>query len=205
MNITRNRASPFGVLLAIVVLILSQGIVRPAQAEGGDTAAAAQANRKIVGSILNDASHAGWIAEGKSVHIIYVFFDPNCPYCDKLYHELRPWVEHNEVQVRWLPLGYLMTTSLGKAAAMLEAKDPGAALRINETGFSRATGFGQISEDPLPGKKVVSIIKANEKLLLRSGRRLVPTMVFRAADGTPVMMRGAPSESDLQQIIEQVK
>ena len=205
MNKMRIRRGLPAWLPVLGLLIFAYGLSPAGHASSRNVDAPAQANQKIASSILADAGKAAWVGEGKSPHIIYIFFDPNCPYCDKLYHEFRPWVEQNKVQLRWLPLGYLMTTSLGKAASILEAKDPAAALRTNETGFSRANGFGQITEDPLPRRETVRNIRANEKLLLRSGRRLVPTMVFRLADGTPVLMRGAPEEMVLQQIMEQIK
>jgi len=174
-----------------------------AAANGAD--AVGDAREKIAASILADAGSAAWISEGHSTHIIYIFFDPNCPYCHKLYRALRPWVEHNKVQLRWLPTGLLMTTSLGKAAAMLEAKDPLAAFRQNEAGFTQGSGFGQISEEPLPRKATIRKLQANADLLGRTGSEAVPTMVFRVADGTAILVQGAPPKKTLKQIMEQIQ
>ena len=163
------------------------------------------ANERIADSILSDIGRGTWIAEGHNKHVIYIFFDPNCPYCHQLYEDLRPWVSHNEVQLRWLPVGVLMATSPGKAAAILEAKNRLAAFRRNEQGFSRASGFGQIPEEPLPNPATKKELLMNAELLSLTGQEAVPDMVFRLKGGTPVIIQGAPPRHVLKQIIDQLQ
>ena len=47
-------------------------------------------------------SSSNWIADGsdKAEQIIYVFTDPNCPYCKRLWKDARPWVDAGKIQLR---------------------------------------------------------------------------------------------------------
>ncbi len=191
-------------LLLVVMLSAIPGLIQTAWA-AEDGAGTSEMRSQIAASILADAGSAAWVAEGRSTHIIYIFFDPNCPYCHTLYDLMRPWVEHNQVQLRWIPIGVLMATSFGKAAAILEAKNPLAALRRNEAGFSKVLGFGQISEDPLPDNATAKKLNGNAELLHRTGNEAVPTMVFRLADGTAYLVQGAPPKEYLQQLMQNIK
>ncbi|OZA35193.1 MAG: thiol:disulfide interchange protein DsbG [Hydrogenophilales bacterium 17-64-65] len=82
-----------------------------------------------------------WIADGKNnaPRVIYTFTDPNCPYCNKFWNDARPWVTSGKVQLRHVMVAILGPTSPGKAAAILAAKDPQAALTQHEQ--QHATGF----------------------------------------------------------------
>jgi thiol:disulfide interchange protein DsbG len=62
-----------------------------------------EALRQAAASMLADIGQASWVRDGQSAHVIYVFFDPNCPFCHKVYQDLRPQVERGEVELRWIP------------------------------------------------------------------------------------------------------
>ena len=165
----------------------------------------ADARTKAAATIMANISQATWIAEGKGPHVMYVFFDPNCPACNQLHHSLSPWVERNEVELRWIPVGILMLTSHGKAAALLEAKDPHAALQENEAKFNRATGFGGISEEPLPTDTTIKQLDANANLLKHTANMAVPTLVFRDKDNKATVVQGVPSGASLEKMIKELK
>ena len=165
----------------------------------------AGARQKPAASILADIGQATWIAEGKGPHMVYIFFDPNCPACNQLHRSLRPWVERGDVELRWVPVGILMLTSHGKAAALLEAKDPRAALQENEAKFNSATGFGGISEEPLPTDATVKKLDANAGLLKHTANMAVPTMVFRDKDDQAVLVQGVPPTIFLEKMIKELK
>jgi thiol:disulfide interchange protein DsbG len=157
-------------------------------------------------SMLADMGQASWIRDGKSPHVIYVFFDPNCPYCHRVYESLRPQVQRAEVELRWIPIGILTTTSPGKAAALLEAPDPTAALHQNEQHFSVETGgLGGISEEPLPRDETLKRLDRNLALLRRSGNDAVPSLLFRDRQGEPYFIVGAPSRDALAEIVTQLE
>ena len=81
---------------------------------------------------LEKDSH--WIAEGSDTakSTVYVFTDPNCPFCKRLWKDAQPWVESGKVQLRHIPVGVLGQSSRKKAAYILAAKDKTQALMDNE-------------------------------------------------------------------------
>jgi thiol:disulfide interchange protein DsbG len=76
-----------------------------------------------------------WIADGKAdaPRIVYLFSDPNCPYCNMFWEQARPWVESGKVQLRHIMVGIIREDSPGKSAALLAAKDPSKALLEHES------------------------------------------------------------------------
>ena len=181
-------------------------------AAGNLTAAAAgnppqaEARQAALSSVFADVKSAAWIRDGKSAHVIYVFFDPNCPYCHKVFEMLRPQVQRGEVELRWVVVGKLMATSTGKAAAMLEAKDPTEALYRNERGFSQETGsFGGIEEEPLPREDTLRKLQANMDLLKRTGFDAVPALLYRTRDGKVELIRGAPPAAFLDKLVKELE
>ena len=195
-----TRRSIFSFLLALLPLF-AVGV--PAAAAAKD---ASQAPPKGAAAVLAGIQQATWIRDGKSAHVIYVFFDPNCPYCHKVFDMLRPQVARGEVELRWIPTGKLMLTSTGKAATMIESKDPTEALYRNERGFSRETGsFGGVEEEPAPREDTLRKLEANHALLLRSGFDAVPLLVFRTKDGKADLVRGAPPEALLEKLLKNLE
>jgi len=195
-----TRRSLFTFLLALLPLFAAS---LPAVAAGKD---APRAHQNAAASILADIQQAAWIRDGKSAHVIYVFFDPNCPYCHKVYEMLRAPVQRGDLELRWIPLGILMTTSPGKAAALLEAKNPTEAFYRNERGFSQETGsFGGIEEEPAPRDDTLRKLKTNLDLLNRSGFDAVPALLFRTKDGKADIIRGAPSAAFLEKLLKELE
>ena len=158
--------------------------------------------QQIAASVLADIGKATWIAEGKGPHVAYVFFDPNCPYCHKLYEATRSEVQAGKLQLRWIPVGILLPTSHGKAVAMLGAKDPLKAFYQNEDHYTM--GDGGIDED-LGTLEVEKKLSANEALLARTQLGAVPLMLFYSKEGEPVMNQGAPPKDRLAAILAHIK
>jgi len=189
--------------LVTACLLISAGNLTAAAAENPSKAGARQ---KAAASMLADINQATWIRDGKSTHVMYVFFDPNCPYCHKVFEMLRPQVQRGEVELRWVVVGKLMATSTGKAAAMLEAKDPTEALYRNERGFSQETGsFGGIEEEPAPREETLRQLNTNLALLNRSGFDAVPALLFRTKDGKADIIRGAPPAAFLEKLVKDLE
>ena len=187
-------------LILIFISVTSTADTRPTS-----NPVAQSPHQKIADALLKDILTTTWIAEGKGPHVIYIFFDPNCPACNQLNHTFRPWVEQGQIELRWIPVGTLMTTSLGKAAALLEAKNPLAALTENETKFSRETGFGGIAEEPLPRDATLKRLDNNLDVLKHTVNMAVPTMVFRNKENQATFIQGAPPAGPLGQIVREVK
>lgn len=184
--------------LTLALLMLVSVFSTDTYAAGQDRAAAME---RLAGSMLKDIGSTTWISEGKGPHIMYVFFDPNCPFCHKLYVNTRAWVKQGKVELRWVPVGILATTSAGKAAAILGAKDPRKAFYYNEDHYARG---GAIEED-IPSSAVEKKLKANEALLARTGFGAVPIILFRGNDNTPILIQGSPPPKKLDVILKYVK
>lgn len=182
--------------LALSLLALASGWNLNAHAAGNT------GNRQqLAGSMLKDIGQTTWISEGKGPHVIYIFFDPNCPYCHHLYENTRSWIKQGKVQLRWIPVGILTTTSAGKAAAILGAKDPRKAFYYNEDHYHRGGGI----EEDIPSAATEKKLKANAALLARTGIGAVPDLLFKTKDGTPFLVEGSPPQSKLAVILAHLK
>ena len=189
--------------LITAFLLITAGNLTAAAAENPSKA---EARQKAAASMLANIQQATWIRDGKSAHVMYVFFDPNCPYCHKVFEMMRPQVQRGEVELRWVVIGKLMATSTGKAAAMLEAKDPTEAFYRNERGFSQETGsFGGIEEEPAPREETLRRLNANLALLNRTGFDAVPALLFRTKDGKADIIRGAPPAVFLEKLVKDLE
>ncbi|MDA8256859.1 MAG: thioredoxin fold domain-containing protein [Betaproteobacteria bacterium] len=150
-------------------------------------------------SVLAGAPKATWIAEGQGRRPVYIFFDPNCPSCQLLYKNLRSFIGSHDLQLRWIPVAVVDATSLGKAAAILQASDPPAALRRNEEHYDAQAYAGGIEED-IPSAETERKVRANERLLNKLDIPVVPSMLFAAKNGHAVLIQGALSPLALRKV-----
>lgn len=148
---------------------------------------------------LSALPKAAWVADGAGRRVVYVFFDPNCPACALLYRNLRTLIEPQAVQVRWVPVAIVDATSAGKAAAILEAADPAAALRENERGHAGEAYAGGI-EERIPSIETERRLRANARLLNRLDIPVVPSMLFADRGGRAVLIQGALSPLALRKV-----
>lgn len=140
-----------------------------------------------------------WIADGskKAPRVIYTLTDPNCPYCNKFWNDARPWIKSGKVQLRHVMVAILMDSSAGKAAALLSAKDPQAALTRHEQQHAKGgvKPLSQVSE------KIRAQLDANQKLMQQLGASATPTIFYKDASGNLQKMQGAPSAEMLSTIM----
>lgn len=149
--------------------------------------------------MLGKLERSTWIADGssKAPRIIYMFSDPNCPYCNMFWKQARPWVEAGDVQIRHVLVGMLRQDSVEKAAALLNAKDPQAALHNHESA-------GKASQ--LQGlKKIPASIRQqldnNLGLMAEMGVAATPAIFYLNENGQLRQQRGAPSPDVLNLIM----
>jgi thiol:disulfide interchange protein DsbG len=150
-----------------------------------------------------------WIADGsdKAPKIVYVLTDPNCPYCNKLWADARPWVDSGKVQLRHIMVGILTPTSAGKAAALLADKNPAAALDAHERANVASTAKTLASGRPKPlgneGLKPLATIPAaisvklegNASLMTSLRLQATPALIWRDAKGMLQTRTGAPDNA----------
>ena len=159
---------------------------------------------KLVGKPMTDRvwsqlEKSTWIGDGKSTapRVVYTFTDPNCPYCNKFWKDARPWVDAGKVQLRHVMVAILGPTSPGKAAALLSAKDPQAALTQHEQQHAKG-GTQALSQVPT---NIRAQLDANQKLMQQLGSSATPTIFYKDASGKLQTMQGAPSAEVLVKIM----
>ena len=157
-----------------------------------------------IDALLASAQAAGGIDDGHSAHRLYVFYDPNCPYCRRLYDDLRPFVARGAVQVSWITVGFLAPSSLPKAAAIVQARDPLAALRRNEGSYAApAAGHGGGGIAPATTIEPTTRARLQRNLdMLRAVHAFgVPLAVWRGRDGQARMMLGEIERDRLRELV----
>ncbi|NWL77046.1 thiol:disulfide interchange protein DsbG [Pseudomonas taiwanensis] len=142
---------------------------------------------------------SAWIADGspKAPRIVYLFSDPNCPYCNLFWQQARPWVESGKVQLRHIMVGMLRPDSPGKAAALLGAKDPQAALNAHE-----AAGKGSTlkAADKVPGE-IRKNLAENLDLMGEMGAQATPSVFYLDDKGRLQQQQGVPQPDVMARIM----
>lgn len=140
-----------------------------------------------------------WIADGKkdAPRIVYLFSDPNCPYCNMFWEQARPWVDAGKVQLRHIMVGIIREDSPGKSAALLAAKNPQQALHDHEKVGKASTlkALGSIPAD------VQAKLDANMQLMSELDVAATPAIFYLDEHGNLQQQQGAPSPEKLEKIL----
>ncbi|WP_159017631.1 thiol:disulfide interchange protein DsbG [Cognatiluteimonas profundi] len=167
-------------------------------AKGND--AGADAVQRLVAApmskrIWTQLEKSRWVADGKAdaPRVVYVFTDPNCPYCNRLWENARPWVDAGKVQLRHVMVGVIRPDSATKAAAILSAASPAAALARNERN-REAGGIAPVATIPAD---IRAALDANETLMTQLGFQGTPGILFRDAQGLVQRRSGMPPDSEM--------
>lgn len=147
----------------------------------------------------NRLKHSTWIGYGseKAPTVIYLFIDPNCPYCHAFLKEARPWVKAGKVQIRNVLVAVLRPSSLPKAAAILASKHPAKALVRNENNY----GSGGIQPEQNVSGKIADKIRSNNQLMNALGIQATPAIYYHGANGHVASTQGLPRGKRLTQIM----
>lgn len=147
---------------------------------------------------------AAWVEEGSShpQHLFYVVTDANCPYCNELWQKLQPFYGQG-LRVRYVMVGILSDSSPGKAAAILEARDPAKALDQDEAGYGKLPddlgGGIRALAHPKPG--TLAALKSDERLMYDLGGQGTPMLIYRDSKGTMHVIQSVPPEAALPGIV----
>ena len=144
-----------------------------------------------------DASH--WIADGdkNAPRVVYLFSDPNCPYCTMFWEQARPWVKAGKVQLRHIMVGIIREDSPGKSAALLASKDPAKALDEHEKAGKKSTlkALKSIPAD------VQAKLDDNMRLMDELELSATPAIFYMDDKGELQQQQGAPSPDKLAKIL----
>lgn len=144
---------------------------------------------------------SAWVSEGTTKapkSVLYVFVDPNCPYCHLAWRAVQPY-ETAGLQVRWIPVATLGPTSLPKAIEVLGAADKLAAFRSMEANHGKLWKASAQS-DEASHSGVVSSIRQNNELMGAFGIAGTPGIVWRDKQGKIQVKSGMPHLSELAHI-----
>lgn len=142
-----------------------------------------------------------YIAEGVQKDpkaVVYAFFDPNCPFCHFAWKAFQ-YYEAAGLQVRWIPVAYLMETSTGKASAILQAKDRLAAFTENEQKYNLKNhegGIKPVKANAASNKQ----LQANSEFMHQLGITGTPAIVWKDAQGKIQLKGGMPLLHELPNI-----
>lgn len=123
--------------------------------------------------------------------ILTAVIDPNCSYCHLLYDELMPHVLRGELRIRFVIVGVVKSDSARRAAAILSAPDPLAALAQDQRGFDVAReegGYPIVNAHLAPGS--VAAVAANNALIAKAG-----------IDGTPAVFYCSRRKASVRMIV----
>lgn len=167
------------------------------------SATAAKGKKMSADDFLLMSRHLKSIALGRGSREVWIYFDPNCIFCNRLWDEMKPYA--GSVTAHWIPVGFLKKDdSLKKATGLLEAPNPLRALRENEDRFDTGSESGGY---PIPAKIDVGAERAVATSTIglgeATGELATPTIVFLGTDGKAHSVMGMPE--DLRTFLSGVK
>jgi len=141
---------------------------------------------------------SSWIQDGgvKAPRIVYLFSDPNCPYCNMFWEQARPWVNAGKVQLRHIMVGIIREDSPGKSAALLAAKDPQKALQDHEKA-GKGSSLKPLAKIPA---EVQAKLDANMALMDELELSATPAIFYMDDKGELQQQQGAPAPDKLGKI-----
>jgi len=136
------------------------------------------------------------ITEGRddAPYKMIVVADPNCSACNYSYNALKPFIDKGQLQVNWVLVYFVRPDSQAKAAAIMNAKDPGKAMAENEAGFDMKTEEGGIKPLTDIPKPILDELAGNMKFMHDTGISSTPTLIFYTKEGELKYISGAPSD-----------
>ena len=155
-----------------------------------------------------------WFADGKdsAKHKLYVVIDLNCSFCHKQFEDLQPMVQRGDLQIRWVPVGFLKPDSAAKAAQLLKAsstQERVALLHRDEMGFNDKTEEGGIK--PLKMDKsnpavvqAFAAVDANNDFFARHGFQGTPAILFINGEGQPSLVGGYVPAAQIEKFLQDV-
>ncbi|HEX5340783.1 MAG TPA: thiol:disulfide interchange protein DsbG [Gammaproteobacteria bacterium] len=146
---------------------------------------------------------AAWIAQGagQPQHVLYVFFDPNCGYCHRLWLQIQAADYLHDTQIRYILVGIISETSPAKAAAILEAPNPLQALHMNESHWGTAGKGGGIRPVSRLDFSMLMRLRQHERLTLAFGVAGTPGLIWKDRQGRVHVLQGAPPADELARIV----
>lgn len=141
---------------------------------------------------------AKWIQDGppNAKQIIYTFTDPYCPYCQRLRETAEPYIASGDVQFRHIIVGILQENSIQKAASILAADSPEAALQQH----IQHSGNAATNSDETASAEGRLLVEENNLLMEQLGLMATPTSVYKDENGHVRLVEGMPMRDDISKM-----
>ncbi|SET41872.1 thiol:disulfide interchange protein DsbG [Thorsellia anophelis] len=154
---------------------------------------------KMAAELWERMEKSTWVQDGstEAKQIVYVFTDPNCPYCREFWQTSRPWVESGKVQLRHILVGILSDESPLKAAAILNDKDPAAALLA----YEQSNGQGALALPNEIDEKTLANLESNLEIMDALGASATPAIYYLSPKGRLQQQLGMPDDKQLKAIM----
>lgn len=123
---------------------------------------------------------------------MFVLADPNCSACHAFYNVVKDPIAKGELQVSWILVYFVQQDSQAKAAAILNAADPAAAMAENEAKFDMSKEEGGIQALSTIPPELSQQLANNMKFMSNAGINSTPTVIFYNAAGDLTYVSGAP-------------
>ena len=148
--------------------------------------------------LMQRLDRAQWIAAGAkgSTRVVYVFTDPNCPFCNDLWRAMGT-ARAPDVQLRYLLVAVINDESPGKDAAILEAPNPAAALEKHERNYAK----GGIAPKATLQPATRETISVNEALMSALHIFGTPGLVYLDEHNEVKVFAGMPDPGQLRTIV----
>ena len=141
---------------------------------------------------------AAWISEGDAdaERVVYVFTDPNCPYCNRFNAAARSVIEAGaSAALRHILVGVIRPESARQSASILAADNPAERLRA----YNAAFGGG--NPPVIEGNPDTAPIEANNALMRELGIGGTPAIYYRDRADQIRRVSGLPEQSRIETIL----
>ncbi len=165
-----------------------------------DTEAAAPAAAKRTPSVEIVSSEGKGFTVGAmmAANPVYVFFDPQCPHCGRLWEASVPL--QKKAKFVWIPVSLLNASSGPQGAALMASADPAQSMADHEK--SMLAGQGGISAASGIKPEMELAIKKNTALFNNLGIEGVPFTIARnARTGLTVTRGGEMNTAALAELV----
>jgi thiol:disulfide interchange protein DsbG len=148
--------------------------------------------------LMQRLDRAHWIGSGakSSARVVYVFTDPECPFCNDLWKALKS-ARAPDVQIRYLLVAVIDADSRGKDAAILESKDPGASLEEHERNYARGGVAPKAALQPATSETIA----VNTDLMGALNIYGTPGLVYLNEHNEVKVFAGMPDSDQLRMIV----
>lgn len=138
----------------------------------------------------------------KAKHVMYAVVEPNCSICHRLYEQVGPFIKSGDLAVHWIMVDFLNQTSKGKAAAIMQSKNPGEAWAYNEAHFDLATENGGAKPTTKILPETLKKLQANWKFMQKFGFPGTPVVLYKDISGQPQLIMGPIVGKDVKTVID---